>query len=305
MTNIDTTAYDELWNEKIILPPDRTRNARKAYSSDMLAMARDAFKNHEIMSEGEGRWTIAQKYTDPGKWFGKWRSDFLAEIIVCRVGVFVSGDIDIVVFAGGDSNMTPEGMVGWVGRHRDVDSYLLGKASIGFCASNKNPAESFDADTAIDQMQDQAFEVYQTICERVVREFMEGNESWILPVIPRNDDGSILAGFNYATGKIQCEDKGVLQMLLAAVSQKIEADEELQAWATAITHLRRGDSHDEIMKDLYDSLSDADVCDAWELVGDLGTVAAPRVYYAHAACVRLCELLDARDAAQQAEGSHG
>ena len=297
MTAIDLAAYNELWDCKIILPPDRTRNARKAYGNDMLAMARDAFRNHEIMSEGEGRWTIAHKYTDPGKWFGKWRSDFLAEIIVCRVGVFVSGDIDIVVFAGGDSNMTPEGMVGWVGRHRDVDSYLLGKASIGFCASNRNPAESFDEDTAIDQMQDRAFEVYQTICEQVVEEYNDGNESWILPVIPRDDDHFIEAKFNYETGKTECEDEAVLQKLLMVVSQKIEANKELEAWATAIAHLRRGDAHEEVVHELYDDLSDADVCDVGELVCDLGTVAAPRVYYAHAACVRLCELLDAREVA--------
>jgi hypothetical protein len=305
MTVVDMAPYNELWDCKIILPPDKTRNGRKARADELLKMARDNFRNHEIMSEGEGRWTIAHKYTDPGKWQGKWRSDFLAEIIVCRVGVFVSGDIDSVIFAGGDRGVTPEAMVGWVGRHRDVDSYLLQKASMGFNDSTRNPAEAFDEDVAIEQMQDRAFEVYQTICENVVEEFNDRDKCYLLLFsgvsakdIP-DELPEVLVAFNDKTGRIECEDQEVLQRLLWVVGQRIANNKELQAWATAIIALRNGESHQLVFDELYLDLNRAHVCDAWEYVEDLGVVTNSRVYYAHAACAKLCELLDARKAASE------
>lgn len=299
MTDTNTSTYDELWSRKIIVHPKDARNIIKARGAEIREFAKEAFKNHEIMSEGEGRWTIARRYTDPGKWYGKWRSDFMTEIIVCRVGVFVSGDIDSVIFAGGDHGMSPEAMVGWVGRHDDVEYYLRQKASMGFNCSQRNPAETTDNDTAIAEMQDRAYEAYQTICEDIVEEYNNGDKAYslIFSDIDSDDVPDVPASFSHETGKIECENGEVIQKLLWVASERLRNSKEMSAWDEAITDmLHYGRDLELVTHSLYDSLEDAGVSDVWEIVGDIGVVVDSRVYYAHAACAKLCELLDSREA---------
>jgi hypothetical protein len=294
-----TNTYEDLWDRKIIVHPKDARKNIKARGEMLRRFSKEAFVEHEIMSESEGRWTIAQKYKDTGKW----QSTYLTEIIVCRVGVFVSGDIDSVIFAGGDRGSSPEAMVGWVGRHDDVEYYLHQKASMGFNCSNRNPAETTDNDTAIAEMQDRAYEVYREICEGVIGEYSDGDEAYSL-VFPddfSDSDGTpaIAASFNQETGKIECSNEAVLQKLLWVVNTRLENSQEMKAWDEAITDMRHGRDLELVTHSLYDTLEEAGVSDVWEIVGDIGVVVDSRVYYAHAACAKLCELLDARDTAKE------
>jgi hypothetical protein len=299
MTTINT--HEDLWDRKIIAHPKDARKNIKARGEMLRRFSKEAFMEHQIMSEGEGRWTIAQKYKDTGKW----QSTYLTEIIVCRVGVFVSGDIDSVIFAGGDRGSSPKAMVGWVGRHDDVEYYLHQKASMGFNCSNRNPAETTDNDTAIAEMQDRAYEVYREICESVVEEYSNGYEYEAHSlVVPDDDDDdgipSVPALFNQETGKIECSDENVLERLLWVVSERLQNSQEMKAWDEAITDMRHGRDLELVTHSLYDTLEEAGVSDVWEIVGDIGVVVDSRVYYAHAACAKLCELLDARETDREA-----
>jgi hypothetical protein len=295
-----TNTYEDLWIRRIIAHPKDARKAIKSRGEDLRRFSKEAFVDHEIMSESEGRWTIARKYKDTGEW----QSTYLTEIIICRVGVFVSGDIDSVIFAGGDRRSSPEAMVGWVGRHDDVEYYLHQKASMGFNCSNRNPAETTDNDTAIAEMQDRAYEVYREICESVVEEYSNGYEYEAHSlVVPDDDDDdgipSVPALFNQETGKIECSDENVLERLLWVVSERLQNSKEMDAWDEAITEMRHGRDLELVTHSLYDTLEEAGVSDVWEIVGDIGVVVDSRVYYAHAACAKLCELLDARDTAKE------
>lgn len=76
----------------------------------------------------------------------------------------------------------------------------------------------------------------------------------------------------------------------AAKAQLAEMiQEKWHEWLSeAIDMLRRGDELEDVRRWLFGETSDAELCSG------LGEVVAPRVIYAHAAVVRLCELLDAR-----------
>ena len=288
----EITGYEDLVRRKAIKMPKDTRDVINGREKQLLSLAQDAFKSHEIMSASPGRWTIARKYPD-----GKWTSTYLTEIITCRVGVFVSGDIDSVIFAGGDSGDSDRSRLNWVA-HSSINGYLDGKARMGFNSSSRNPAEEQDNDIAIAEIQDRIFEAYQAICKNVL-----ANDDWE-PDIKYDDSGEEidepdpLAEFSYATGKIECSNGQHLAELLKHVDADIKESREILAWVDAIDRLVDGESLEVIKNELYEDLNKAEVYEAGEMIMNIGIVTAARVYYAHAACKKLSELLTARDTSE-------
>ena len=278
----EITGYEDLVRRKLIKTPKETRHVIEGREKQLVELSRDAFKDHEIMSSSPGRWIIAKKYPD-----GKWTGVYLAEIITCRIGVFVSGDIDSVIFAGGDSSDSARSRLNWVA-HNSIGGYLAGKARMGFNSSTRNPAEEQDDDTAIAEMQSHVFDAYQSICEDVLAEDDNFNNDEIEEIDPP-------ASFNSETGKIECDSKEHLAELLEKVDSGIKDSCEIQAWADAIESLVNGDALELIKNELYDDLNKVGISDVGEIIGDIGIVTAARVYYAQAACQKLSELLEAMD----------
>lgn len=276
----EITCYEDLVRRKLMKTPKETRHVIESREKQLVELSKNAFKDHEIMSSSPGRWTIAAKYPD-----GKWTSNYLAEIITCRIGVFVSGDIDSVIFAGGDSSDSDRSRLNWVA-HSSIEGYLNSKASMGFNSSTRNPAEEQDDDIAIAEMQSRVFDIYQEICETVLAE-----DGWE----PDNDEPDSPATFNHETGKVECANEDHLTFLLKRIDAEIKASRDIRAWADAIESLVNGDALELVKNELYDDLSKAEVCDAGEMICDTGIVTAARVYYAKAACKKLSELLEARD----------
>jgi hypothetical protein len=282
----ELSGYEDLVRRRVIRPPKETSEASKGRERQLLRLAHEAFKSHEIMFASPGRWTIAQKYPD-----GKWKSTYLTEIITCRVGVFVSGDIDSVIFAGGNSGDSDRARLNWVA-HSSLNGYLDGKARMGFNSSNRNPAEESDDEIAISEIQERVFDACREICEGVLAE-----DDWE----PDSDEPDPPATFNHETGKIECSDGKHLAELLRRVDADIRESREIRAWVDAIENIGHGTPLELVRNELYDDLVKADVCDAGEMIGDIGIVTASRVYYAHAACKKLAELLDARDQAEASD----
>ena len=285
------TGYEDLVRAGAIKHPKETSYIIKGREKQLFELSKNDFKNHEIMSESPGRWTIAAKYPD-----GKWTSNYLTEIITCRIGVFVSGDIDSVIFAGGDRGDSDRSRLDWVA-YSSVSGYLDGKASMGFNSSTRNPAEEQDNDIAVAEMQSHVFDAYQEICENVLAE-----DEWEPDIKYDDDDNEIEeldppATFNHETGKIECANEEHLAELLKKVDADIRESREIAAWADAIEDLVGIESLAlELVKNaLYDDLNRAGVCEAGEMIGDIGIVTAARVYYAHAACKKLSELLEIKD----------
>lgn len=279
----ELSGYEDLVRRRAIRPPKETAEAIRGREKQLIGLALDDFKDHEIMSASPGRWTIAKKYAD-----GKWTSSYLTEIITCRVGVFVSGDIDSVIFAGGDRGDSDRARLNWAASS-NVAGYLDGKARMGFNSSTHNPAEETDDETAIAEIQEHTFEAYQRICEGVLAE-----DDWE----PDSDEPDPPAAFSRETGKIECTCGAHLAELLKRVDADIRESREIRAWADAIESIGGGTPLELVRNELYDDLVQADVCDVGEMIGDIGIVTASRVYYAHAACKKLAELLEAEDQAE-------
>jgi len=291
----EITGYEDLVQRKLIKTPKETQEVIKGREKQLCWLAQDAFKNHEIRSASPGRWTIAKKYPDGG-----WTNIYMAEIITCRIGVFVSGDIDSVIFAGGDHGDSDRARLNWAATSSLV-GYLDGKARIGFNSSGISPAEEEDIDIAMAEMQDHIFDAYQVICEDVL-----ADDEWE-PEIRYDDSGEEIdapdprATFKVETGKIECANTEHLAELLKCVDADIKKNREIVVWADAIDSMLDGEPLELVRNRLYDELNEADIGDAGELSCNIGIVTAARVYYAHAACKKLAELLEARDQAEASD----
>lgn len=267
--------HEELFKQKLIRVPADGDSPMKKRHDALKEQAHEAFEDHEIRTGclDSDRWTIAKKAKD-----GKWTSTYMAEIIPCSVGLIVCGDIDPVIFEGGDCRNSALSEVNWAATSH-VDGYLDGKALMGFRSSTRNPAEEYDTEIAIAQIQNRICDIYETTCDDAVD---ENNY---------DHDETQRASFSYKTLQIECPDKKAVDRILEMVDVRLGCDHEIMAWTDAIECLRRGDAIELVKNELYDDLNRADVSDAGEMVYDLGIVTAVRVYYAHAACVRLNDLL--------------
>ncbi len=96
-------------------------NIREKWLSDQEKLAVDAFKEHEIAKESEGRWLIRKPGTGV----------FWTEVICTHHGgLYVDGDIDPIVFRYGPEH--PLARVRWMGhRSHAWDGYFREKACIG------------------------------------------------------------------------------------------------------------------------------------------------------------------------------
>lgn len=102
-----------------------TEIARKSIEARDRQQAVDAFKNHTITKESEGRWLLQGKDKD-----GTYTWNMAVEVIALEgKRLFVGGDIDDVVFAYGPRD--PVQRVSWMGAHSSDMRYVAEKARIG------------------------------------------------------------------------------------------------------------------------------------------------------------------------------
>lgn len=115
--------------------------------------AAEAFRDHFIAKESDGRWLMMRP-----------KGGFWTEVVCLeRGGLCVDGDIDVVVFRYGPKD--PVARVGWMGRRKSAwDRYFMEKASIGMGGS-RALIEEFRPDLAIEDLKELAAT-------------LRGDESW-------------------------------------------------------------------------------------------------------------------------------
>jgi len=277
--------YEYLTSGNILKTPGEIRKTLQERSRSLREMAKEAFKDHQIKSEAPDRWTIAKKDKT-----GHWCGFYLTEIVSLRVGLFVGGDIDSVIFASSGRG-SPLGLVYWVASSQ-IEGYLVSKASQGFGASGeRNPAETIDGEIAVAEMQDNLYECFQTLCEESAQDAIEYFEAGEFD----EDAEPQTAHFNSETGRIECANAQLLEKIIWTINARLETDKEIEIWISAIEEVRRGEPFELVRNELYNDLSDANVGDVGEIIGNIGVVPDARLYYAQAACKKLEEMLEARE----------
>lgn len=253
------------------------------YLHNLEKLAEDAFKNHQIRSSGDGRWTI-QAHKD-----GRWDGIYWTEIVnLDGGGLLVHGDISTCLFKyySGDKHATSR--IRWIARS-SID-YLKQKCSIGM--DDSSVCRTFDDDVALWEIEGYARDRVNDIC------YEEGYET---PEI-KFDGGKIKFELTDDMRSPELEDdewlkedkekaEKIIKQETEKVISKIKEDDEILAWFDAYSRLNSGQHWDLIINDLYEELSDAGV-DCSDYIGKVGVVPAPRLFYARAACRKLVELLD-------------
>jgi len=235
--------------------------SQKEYYNSLLSDAREAFKNHQISQQlSPYHWIIQRPYRDghPG-----WDWCYAAEIIVTVSGsVVVTGDIGPMIYGRYSNPRTnPEGGVHWMGRQKGVTGYVLQKASIGM-GSKRDAVEKWDSEIA-----------YTDLQERIDERIAEINEEY--GDIDNDED------YEHYTENEKEEIKKELE-------KKISDDKELEAYREAMDMVE--DGPEIALRPIYDN-----VYDGWELVGGIGTVPDPDVFFTWAALERLSQLLIERE----------
>lgn len=108
----------------------------------LLAQAREAFAEHVIRKQSEGRWLLQKRHPNGG-----WTWIMGVEVISLAHGqLYVGGDIEHVIYAYyGDKPGNHEAKVRWMGRCHDVDYYVAQKACVG---TGRSLTEVYDSDAA-------------------------------------------------------------------------------------------------------------------------------------------------------------
>jgi len=123
----------------------------------LMQLAVEAFASHELRQHRSERWLIQR--CDAGRWSGF----YSAEIIDGAHGeLIVTGDINHVIFAGGDK-CDPRDRVRWIGRCESFDYYVRQKAVIG---TGRELIETYDADVARDGLAELRAERLEALRER-------------------------------------------------------------------------------------------------------------------------------------------
>jgi hypothetical protein len=109
-------------------------------------IAKESFRNHEIVKTGEDRWIIAEKKN------GYVSSTYKTEIIALyNNSIYVGGDIDVVVFSYGPPDVIER--LKWIGQNNSY-RYIEEKARIGtsvhFCEIDNDVLKEDLIDLAAD-----------------------------------------------------------------------------------------------------------------------------------------------------------
>jgi hypothetical protein len=199
-------------------------HARKSYIENSRKLATEAFSEHEIVSESEGRWLLRRPAPNSAY-------HWTEVIALAGNGLLVDGDIDPVIFRYGPKH--PEARVRWMARTQGADDrYFREKASIGGTGPH---IMTWRDDVARDDLSDLQKEAFE--------------------------DGE--------------DEKHARE-----IADALEEIKESLGFA----------SEHDVNRALYES-NIYDGCD----LPRVGTVPSTRLFSAHAALVRLADLLDARD----------
>lgn len=209
---------------------------RDTYNEHTTKLATEAFANHQIVEESEGRWLLRKPSPDGGfHW---------TEIIaLAGNGLLVDGDIDHVIFRYGPKH--PEARVRWMGSRKTAhDCYFVEKAIIG---TGHALVETWRSEVALADLDDIAKEIREEHGDSTDKEGLRA----IAYDLPRRGSSAVLG---------------------------------------AIEDIKRF-PYDMDERSVLDAIMQPDYFDEPPLVG---TVAAQRLFFAHAALARLTTLLDTR-----------
>lgn len=253
---------------------------RHEYEQNLATLARDAFAKHEIRERSEGRWLLFARRPSGG-----WDGHYWTEVISLAGGrVLAHGDIETVVFAGYSGEGGVEGPVRWIGKTTRGDFRYLGtKAAIG---TGPEGIETTDVDVCAGMLGAWARERF---ADFVAERF---GDPWFAFDDGEEEDGlrifDVLRWVCALTDALELAEDGKIPDVARVVD--------------AFDMLDGGDPVESVRIALYESGEEEG-----EFVFLLGAVVDARVFYAHAACVRLVELLDAERAAlpQEAKEVHG
>ena len=156
--------------------------AKDKYNEQMQRLATESFKDHEITRSGYRRWHLKK----PGT------SCYWTEVIATANGVYVNGDVDVVVFGGGD-HISGTDQVKWLGATKSF-GYVVEKAQIGF--SNRDIVYTYDSEVAADQIREAKNEYIKNGKTKYVHVFDEALDALemgdlreqILPALYEHED---------------------------------------------------------------------------------------------------------------------
>jgi len=289
----------------------------REYDANLRRLAQEAFSHHQIRERGSGRWTIASRSKEnPAQW--QWCC--WAEIIVLRGGkLLVHGDIEHVLFAQYTDSSDPEAVLRWMGKHTDLGYYVHQKAKIG---TGQQLVDRRDGRVLLWELHDRITERTKELAEELVPQggcdWGEIDDIGSLRSWDDEDLGSLAEEFAprarqhelVLPGNSRDETLatlGTLRDKLRAVdmARVVAEDAQIEAYEEAIDILDSGDDEGAI-RSLYEARTkdgeDNAFGDCESLCG-LGIVIDARVYYAHAALRRLCQLLDEEAMKAQASPS--
>jgi hypothetical protein len=120
------------------------RELRDERLEGLVAQARRAYENHELIDRGDRWWLMAQRYED-----GKLQSAYLTDVYCDHFGgIFVGGDISTMCFSCFGDSGSMEARLAWMGRCTDLDYYVAQKASIGMTGKGERLVWDWDSELA-------------------------------------------------------------------------------------------------------------------------------------------------------------
>lgn len=129
-----------------------SRELRDARTQSIIKQAREAFKNHEIVEEGDRWWFLAERVN------GKALSTYATSVFCDHFGcIYVGGDIDTVVYGYYSDYSDPKKRLKWIGQCEDLEYYVNQKAALGL--GNRALTTSFDSNIAIAEIKEYTNEV--------------------------------------------------------------------------------------------------------------------------------------------------
>lgn len=250
--------------------------------SERAAESKLRFAKHVIASRGERRWRLQVRLPN-----GIWDPRFWVEVLVLDGGkLMVHGDVETVVFGRYTDSRSVEATLRWIGRCTDIGYYVAQKAAIG----TGEVVYERNADVACYEL---ATKLHAALLYAYLEFRPESDAEWL-------DESS--------TDDLSSADRG--RQLLAVIreiawtlrvlgwiDEESDEDEESRVLRDAHRSVRGKASAIEEIEYGNDIASVAERLgqdeDDHESYYDLGQTLGWRVYVAHAAVARLCDLLDA------------
>lgn len=240
--------------------------SRKQYHDQLMKLAREAFANHQISQKLSDRhWLIQRPYPDGHPGFD-WT--YAAEIIVSMSGrIVVTGDIGPMLFGHYcEPRSNPEGAIHWMGRQKEVTSYVCEKSHIGLGEAT----EKWEADVARHDLQ-----AYYNECVDTHREQIREDVTAEIKDARDEDDDSPI------------DPQLINDAIERELPKRLKEDEYAQAYLECMRNTEDADyGPTETLRPLFENTADG-----WEIASSIGMVPKPAVYYTWAALERLSILL--------------